>query len=94
MAAAAPILPVLQGLSTALSVFQGVKGLVGGDKPAAPAAPAVPEPVDVPVAPSGGVGSLASGLARRRRVEKLRSGSGAASTVLSSAGTGGSLGAG
>ena len=96
MGPAASIMPVLTGLSTALSVFQGIKGLVGGDKPSAtaPAAPSAPEPVAVPVAASGGVDSLASGIARRRRVEKLQSGSGAASTVLSSAGTGGSLGAG
>jgi len=94
------VAPVLKFVSTAFSIGSAVQGLSGGgDRAPNFQAPAAPAPVDIPEIPiapgrSGGVDTIAQGLSRRRRVEQIQSRGGAQSTVLSSVGTGGSLGAG
>lgn len=93
----ATLMPVLTGLGTVLSVATSAKQLFAKE-PETPQfeAPAAAEPGEdaaLQTPTSGGVDSLASGLARRRITQRLQSDSGAKSNVLS-AGSGTSLGAG
>lgn len=97
-ALAAPITEMTIGQSLLASfataaVTQGLSGVIAG-KPKSPELPGQAATPELPAPSSGGVDTVAAANKRRQATSRLKGKSGPESTVLSSVGAGGSLGAG